>query len=101
MENFSDKPETKAGGITPEEALAAEKEIFMTSGGVKIGQSMEDYKAERKELWEKMHPGLSPEEALAIEKEIFMTSGGRRVDQTMEEYMAEREEIWKKMHPEK
>jgi|GEM_PF-3314563 hypothetical protein len=50
MENF-EQPQ-----ISEEEALAIEKEIFMTSGGQKIGQSAEEYKAEREELWNKMHP---------------------------------------------
>ncbi len=38
--------------VTPEEAEAIRKEMFMSSGGVKIGQTMEQYRAEREQLWE-------------------------------------------------
>lgn len=56
--------QAKTGGteITPEEALAIQKEIFMTSGGMKIGQTMEEYRKEREEIWERMHPGEKAKE---------------------------------------
>jgi len=39
-----------------DESLEIHKEIFMTSGGIKVGQSLSEYKAEREVLWDKMHP---------------------------------------------
>ncbi len=39
--------------ISPEEAEVIKKEMFMTGGGVKAGQTMEQYRAEREGLWEK------------------------------------------------
>lgn len=37
--------------MSPEEIEAIKKEMFMTGGGVKIGQTMEEYRAAREELW--------------------------------------------------
>lgn len=42
--------------ISEQEALEIQKEMFMTGGGVKIGQTMEQYKTEREEIWNRMHP---------------------------------------------
>lgn len=38
--------------ISSEEAEAIKKEMFMTGGGVKVDQTMEQYRAEREQLWE-------------------------------------------------
>jgi hypothetical protein len=51
MENSNKQP-----SVSEEEGLALQKEIFMTSGGLKVGQTMEEYRAEREALWAKMHP---------------------------------------------
>jgi len=42
--------------ITKQEVLEIQKEVFMTSGGLKVGQSMAEYKTEREKLWNRMHP---------------------------------------------
>lgn len=59
--------------ITSQEALEIEKEMFMSSGGVKVGQSMAEYKAERESLWNKMHP----EKKDVVETEAVSTESVR------------------------
>ncbi len=60
-------PEQDAQPVSAQEALDIQKEIFMTSGGLKVGQSMAEYKAEREEIWRRMHPETVSEPAVAAE----------------------------------
>jgi hypothetical protein len=57
------------------EALEIQKEIFMTSGGIKVGQSMSEYKAEREMLWNKMHPN----EEIATEENQELQTGTKPI----------------------
>ncbi|MFA5431695.1 MAG: hypothetical protein WC319_02285 [Candidatus Paceibacterota bacterium] len=59
-----------------QEALEAKKEVFMAGGAVKIGQSMDEYRAEREEIWNRVYlkkerqkkENVEISEALAEEK---------------------------------
>lgn len=48
-----------------QEALEIQKEVFMTSRGMKVGQSRAEYLVESEDIWNRMHP--KPEATIAVD----------------------------------
>lgn len=71
----------KTPQVNEQESLEIQKEIFMTSGGLRVGQSMAEYKAEREDLWNRMHP----EEKKIVKNETNNTESVRDNDEDEEE----------------
>ena len=83
-----------------DEALEIQKEIFMTSGGLKIGQSMTEYKAEREALWDKMHPQKKEETETVVSKPILDSQDDSQTVNVVEKNEIERQDNLKKVRKE-
>ena len=86
-------------GEPSKETLEIQKEIFMTSGGVKVGQSMAEYKAEREALWNKMHPDVIEKTESAIESFID-SQNNNQTGEIIEKNEMERQDNLKKVREE-
>ena len=83
-----------------EEALKIQKEIFMTSGGVKVGQSLREYKTERESLWEKMHPKKKEEVETIVSAQISDYQNTDQINEIKEKNEVERQDSLKKVRQE-